>query len=166
MRAAWDPVREHWSDSGDEKGFTLIEVLIVILILGILAGIVVFAVQNLSSSSAQTSCGSDLKTVETAVEAYKAQLGAYPGGAVASGWALNPAAAAGYPASFPNANTLSMEALLGTATNAGTTVGPWLKDTPYNPGHYAIVLLDDGSGTIQVTNGAGTVVAAGCPAVP
>ena len=41
------------------RAFTLIELLIVIVILGILAAIVVFAVQNLTSSSSQASCGSD-----------------------------------------------------------------------------------------------------------
>jgi general secretion pathway protein G len=61
-----------------EAGFTLIELLIVIVILGILAAIVVFAVQNLTGSSAAASCQSDYKTVETAAEAYNAQVGHYP----------------------------------------------------------------------------------------
>jgi general secretion pathway protein G len=65
---------------GREGGFTLIELLIVIVILAILAAIVVFAVQNLSSTSAQASCTSDYKTVQTAVEAYKSQMGSYPHG--------------------------------------------------------------------------------------
>ena len=61
-----------------EAGFTLIELLIVIVILGILAAIVVFAVQNLTGSSAAASCQSDYKTVEVAAEAYNAQVGHYP----------------------------------------------------------------------------------------
>ena len=158
MPATLDRLRERREQHAEEGGFTLIELLIVIVILGILAGIVVFAVQNLTSSSAKASCGSDFKTVETAVEAYKAQVGAYPGGAVASGEQLNPAGsvAAGYPA----AGTPGLEALLGTATDPGGNAdGPWLKDTPYNPGHYSIVVLNDGSGTVQVTDGAGVVQA-------
>lgn len=67
-------------ESGDEGGFTLIELLIVVVILGILAAIVVFAVQNLSSTSVQSACQSNFKTVETAVEAYKAQMANYPSG--------------------------------------------------------------------------------------
>ncbi|HWE57220.1 MAG TPA: prepilin-type N-terminal cleavage/methylation domain-containing protein [Acidimicrobiales bacterium] len=90
---------------GSEGGFTLIELLIVIVILGILAAIVVFAVQNLTQQSSNASCQSDWKTVEVAAEAYKAQMGAYPSG---------------------------VTALLTTATSptSGQTVGPWLKDTP------------------------------------
>ena len=64
-------------DNG-EGGFTLIELLIVIVVLGILAAIVVFAVQNLAGTSAQAACKTDFKTVETAVEAYKAETGSYP----------------------------------------------------------------------------------------
>lgn len=58
----------------------MIELLLVILILGILAGIVVFAVEGLTSSSGQASCGTDFKTVQTALEAYRAQMGNYPNG--------------------------------------------------------------------------------------
>jgi general secretion pathway protein G len=61
-----------------EGGFTLIELLIVIVILGILAAIVVFAVQNLTGQSASAACKTDVKTVESAAEVYKAQTGAYP----------------------------------------------------------------------------------------
>ena len=92
-REKTEKCKQPWSDSderreqrGDEGGFTLIELLIVIVILGILAAIVVFAVQNLTGSSAKASCGSDMKTVETAVEAYKAQLADYPGGTINPAW--------------------------------------------------------------------------------
>ncbi len=62
----------------DEHGFTLIELLIVIVILGILAGIVVFAVGGISNKGVEAACKTDLRTVETAVEAYRAQQGSYP----------------------------------------------------------------------------------------
>ena len=55
------------------EGFTLIELLIVIVILGVLAGIVVFAVGGINDSSKVSACKSDVKTVETAAEAYYAQ---------------------------------------------------------------------------------------------
>ena len=61
-----------------EDGFTLIELLIVIVILGILAGIVVFAVGTATSDSKASACKADKKTVVTAVEAYKAKKGVYP----------------------------------------------------------------------------------------
>jgi general secretion pathway protein G len=62
------------ADKEDEGGFTLIELLIVVVVLGILAAIVVFAVQNLTGQSAQAACKSDGKTVETGLEAQRAQV--------------------------------------------------------------------------------------------
>lgn len=65
-------------DAGRQDGFTLIELLIVIVILGILAGIVVFAVGSARSDSVTSSCKADIKTVNTAAEAGKAKTGTYP----------------------------------------------------------------------------------------
>jgi general secretion pathway protein G len=62
----------------DAKGFTLIELLIVIVILGVLAAIVVFAVGGITDRGNDAACKSDLKTVQTAAEAYFAQKGSYP----------------------------------------------------------------------------------------
>ena len=61
-----------------ERGFTLVELLIVIVILGILAGIVVFAVGNLTSNAKTNACATEKSTIGTALEAYKANTGAYP----------------------------------------------------------------------------------------
>lgn len=56
-----------------EQGFTLVELLIVIVILGILAGIVVFAVGNLTSSASGNGCKTEASTYYTALNAYNAQ---------------------------------------------------------------------------------------------
>src|ERR1700733_4989667 len=68
-----------------EQGFPLVELLIVIVILGILAGIVVFAVGNLTTNAKTNACATEKSTITTALEAYKAQTGVYPTQAAAGG---------------------------------------------------------------------------------
>jgi prepilin-type N-terminal cleavage/methylation domain-containing protein len=62
----------------NESGFTLIELLIVIVILGVLAGIVVFAVGAFNNNGKASACKADKKNVEIAVEAYYAKNTKYP----------------------------------------------------------------------------------------
>ena len=130
MESSLERLRRRREELADEGGFTLIELLIVIVVLGILAAIVVFAVQNLTGQASTAGCQSDYKTVETAAEAYKAQMGAYPA---------------------------NINVMLSGATQPGTTtqVGPWLKD-PITSAHYTMTISADGAvagpdGVIQVT---------------
>jgi len=58
---------------GSENGFTLIELLIVIVILGVLSGVVVFAVQAFNGDGKVAACKTDKKNVEIAAEAYYAK---------------------------------------------------------------------------------------------
>ena len=59
----------------NDEGFTLVEMLIVIVVLGILAGIAVFGVAQFRDDASATSCNATKKTVETAADAYLAQTG-------------------------------------------------------------------------------------------
>ncbi len=195
MKASLERLRRRREEEGDEGGFTLIELLIVIVILGILAAIVVFAVQNLTGSSTAASCGSDFKTVQTAMEAYKAQMGAYPSGGGVTGTGVtitqtpattftdyeattvNAAANLTGPGSElltgSNVNGAAQTDSSGAATpnlslGSGTApgVGPWLKSVPSNPGHYSIVAANDGSGTITVDGPTGTPLGTTVAACP
>ena len=58
-----------------DQGFTLVELLIVIVILGILATIVVFAVRGITDQGQASACKATGKTYEVAIEAYYAQNG-------------------------------------------------------------------------------------------
>ena len=61
-----------------DKGFTLVELLIVIVILGILATVTVFAVRGITNQGQTSACAADEKTLMVAAEAYMAQEGVYP----------------------------------------------------------------------------------------
>jgi general secretion pathway protein G len=53
-----------------DKGFTLVELLIVIVILGILATVTVFAVRGITERGQENACDVEQRALETAVEAY------------------------------------------------------------------------------------------------
>ena len=61
-----------------DRGFTLVELLIVIVILGILATVTVFAVRGITNQGQDSACAADEKTLQVAAEAYMAQNGSYP----------------------------------------------------------------------------------------
>lgn len=61
-----------------EHGFTLVELLIVIVVLGILSGVVLFGVARFRGDATLAACKSDVATVTLAADAYQAQTGNYP----------------------------------------------------------------------------------------
>lgn len=60
-----------------EEGFTLVELLIVIVILGILAGVVVFAVSGITDRGQTSACKTDRNTLAVAQEAHFAKNNNY-----------------------------------------------------------------------------------------
>ena len=121
---------EHVTKKREEEGFTLIELLIVIVILGILAAIVVFAVGSTGKNAAASACNADAKSLETALESYKAQNGTYPGATPAS------------PTDTTNWAALTI------STNSN---GPFLRAIPNNGNHYQVWF--DSSGSVWVAPG-------------
>ena len=57
-------------ENKQDKGFTLVELLIVIVILGILATVTVFAVRGITENAEDNACAVERRALETAVEAY------------------------------------------------------------------------------------------------
>jgi general secretion pathway protein G len=66
-------------ENKQDKGFTLVELLIVIVILGILATVTVFAVRGITDRGQDNACDVEGRTLDTAVEAYYAQNQTDPG---------------------------------------------------------------------------------------
>jgi general secretion pathway protein G len=62
----------------NDSGFTLVELLVVVVILGVLSGIVVVSVQGMKHRAIAVACRSNQQNVEFAVMAYYARHGDYP----------------------------------------------------------------------------------------
>ena len=61
-----------------QKGFTIVELLIVIVVIAILAAITVVAYNGIQNRSKNTAVQSDIKQVQKLIEAYNALNGTYP----------------------------------------------------------------------------------------
>jgi len=95
------------------KGFTLVEILIVVIILGILAAIVIPQFTEASNDARESALRSDLQTVRSQLELYKVQhLDTYPAAAT-----------------FVTQLTTKTD----SAGAAGGTLGPYLQSFPTNP---------------------------------
>jgi len=60
------------------KGFTLLELLVVIVIILILAGITIGSLKFVTAKQNNEKCKTDIKLLETGLEAYKMDYGTYP----------------------------------------------------------------------------------------
>jgi len=61
-----------------EHGFTLVELMVVIVILGLLAAIVVINVVPFGDKARVVKAKSDIATIESALNAYQLSMGSYP----------------------------------------------------------------------------------------
>lgn len=70
-----------WGDEGKnegERGFTLVEMMVVIVIIGLLATIVIINVMPAADRAAVTKARADISTLEQAVEMYRLDNMRYP----------------------------------------------------------------------------------------
>jgi prepilin-type N-terminal cleavage/methylation domain-containing protein len=61
-----------------QSGFTIVELLIVIVVIGILAGLVITTFNGIQQKGRNTERTTDIKAIHGQLEAYYAQTGAYP----------------------------------------------------------------------------------------
>jgi len=62
----------------DNRGFTLIELMVVIVILGILAGLIVPRIMSRPEEARQAKARMQIESLETALKLYKLDTGSYP----------------------------------------------------------------------------------------
>lgn len=119
---------------GGDQGFTLVELLVVVVVLGVLAGSVVFGVARFRSDSETAACDADVGLVNSAADAYAAATGTYPRSIadLTAGRYLKAAPAAGSYAFDAGTRTAirtpACPAAAPTTTSAPTTSPPTKAD--------------------------------------
>jgi general secretion pathway protein G len=101
------------------RGFTLVEILIVVIILGILAAIVIPQFTNASNDARNNSVASTLQTLRGQIELYKIQHNDQPP-TLASMWTNM---------LFPSNSTGTTNA----TNNSTFPLGPYIQAAPVNP---------------------------------
>lgn len=86
-------MRKNHTNTMSHKGFTLIEILIVVAIIAILSSVVLVGLGPTQQSGRDARRLSDLREIQTGLELYFSKCGFYPGGANCA-----PGAASGYGA--------------------------------------------------------------------
>ena len=136
------------------KGFTLVEILIVVVILGILAAIVIPQFTSASESAKAGNLVSQLQTIRSQLELAQIQhQGTYPD-LVTKGWTVMTSKTD--PVGGSGAGSYSTANADGTASNE---VGPYLQKAPINPFTGGSTLKADNTGDWKYDNTTGAVQA-------
>lgn len=122
-----------------KHGFTLVEILIVVVILGILAAIVIPQFTDAATESKQSSLVSDLQTIRSQIELYKVQHNDNLPGTDSSG-------------DFVTAMTTKTDQY-GAAAG---TFGPYMREIPRNPFVDGVASNTVTTGATAITVGTGT----------
>lgn len=122
----------------NRSGFTLVEILVVVVILGILAAVVIPQFTGASTESRTSALSVDLRRVRSQIEYYKFQHNDQL-----------PAAAGETAADFERRMTTQTD----TNGNVGTDCGPYLQRIPVNPFNHLSTVRIDGAAAGTNTDG-------------
>ncbi len=133
-----------------KRGFTLVEILIVVVILGILAAIVIPQFTNASESAKASSLISQLQTIRSQIELYQVQhTGDYPA-----------------TTTLPTGATTFWDQMTETSDSDGTVhtdgtgdFGPYLQKAPVNPFTNDSVVATDNSESWKYDEDTGKILA-------
>ncbi len=139
-----------------KKGFTLVEILIVVVILGILAAIVVPQFTQASTEAKFNSLCSNLQSIRSQIELYKVQHND------------TPPAVATFEAQMTETSTIAGAASGSKVrdTDAGEIYGPYLEripENPFNNKNGVVAVADEAAAAAltSTTDGWGYVAATG-----
>jgi type IV pilus assembly protein PilA len=126
----------------EESGFTLVELLVVMLILGLLAAIAIPAFFNQRDKARDADAKTAVRTAETAMETYQTDVGNYAGATVARLQGIEPTLA--------DATLGAPAAATGPGDNANNSYV--VTVTSSNPGHtFSITRHSDGTTDLTCT---------------
>lgn len=113
-----------------KKGFSFVELMIVVAVLGILAAIVVPQFQSHATQAKEAAAKSNLRVLRSGIELYTAQHNSIP-----PGYPNGDIAAAPSALTFVNQLTQASNASGQTAPvgTAGYNLGPYIRSFPENP---------------------------------
>jgi prepilin-type N-terminal cleavage/methylation domain-containing protein len=133
------------------RAFTLIEILIVVVILGILAAIVIPQVGSASATASDNTLKEDVRFMRQEIEAFK-----YQHNDVSPGYPNGSASGTPDAATFDSQMTTATDSAFNSvSTTVSNALGPYLSSTPVNPVNGLSTILVIGNGAALPTTADG-----------